>query len=532
MSEKRLTRGEFIRIVGAVGLTSLLAANDQVTPAAAQTTPAPTAAPAAGVPISGGTLIDARVYETLGIDPHSDMGTEACQKLAPMMYDCLVAPGPNLELKPQIAQKWDWSDDHTIVFTMRPGVKFSDGTPVTVDDVTYSYQRIMDPKTGAPAARYLKNVDSVSALNSTQVQFKLKSPQVSFPNDQYWSYIVPQSVKDKPQDFLKKNVIGTGPFTLQDWQPDVQMKLVRNNNYWQPGLPYLDGITIRIIKDEGTIIAGLRTGDIDLSTLEDPNNFELLKSNPNINLSLTPSNGPLFMNFNSMKPPMDDINVRQAMSQALDRNEFVKIVGAGLGSISGSIPPAFSDIFVPPDQLPFYNYDPDAAKALLQQSSMPNGFELEVLYITTLPIMKNSAELCKQFWDPIGIQCTLNGMETNVWANTISNTRDFQFTTNLDLGGPSPESIFVSMACGSDLAKFYGPCFSDMDAMVSTVSATTDPAQRKAIWKDLQVFAAQNLPNIWTFARTHVVSTQKWVQGFLPWPDKQHRGWEVVWLNK
>jgi peptide/nickel transport system substrate-binding protein len=475
--------------------------------------------------------VEARTYETTDLDPKTSLNTESGQIILPRMYETLVTSDSNLNPVAKLATTWEMIDDLTWEFKIRQGVKWHDGTDLTVEDVKYSYDIIMDEEQGHPAYRYVTDAESIEIVDNETVQFKMKAVNVRFPNQQHWSFIIPQSTADQPEDWLQTNVVGTGPFMLEEWKPDVEMKLVKNPEYWVPGRPYLDGIDMKVFPEEATSIAGLRTGEVDLCTLEDPNNFQLLVTNPNINLLLVPANGANFWCFNGDNPPMDDVKVRQAISAAVNREEVVELVGAGLGAVSGIITPAFTAVHVPPADLPFFQYDPELAKQLLSESSVPNGFKMDCLYINTLPIMKNGAQLFQTYMEAIGIEVELKGMETNVWVDTVVNTGDFHFTTNLDIGGPTPEAILDSVGCGSAIAGFYGPCFEELDAMVSKAKTTVDPTDYKDLWREIQVYVAENMPTaIWTFARTHVVATQKWVQGFTAYPDKAHRKWEDVWM--
>jgi peptide/nickel transport system substrate-binding protein len=555
--KRNLSRRDFIKIAGGASASVLLAAcGTQVTPTPIETsaplptapptavppvavppTAAPTATliptptPVAGAPKPGGTVLEARTYETPDLDPKSCLNTESGQIIMPRLYETLVTSGPTLEPVAKLATSWKIVNDKDWEFKIRQGVKWHDGTDFTVEDVKYSYDIIMDPNSGHPAVQYVSDVDSVEIVDKETMLFKMKALNVVFPNQQHWCYIVPQSLEDKPEDWLKNNALGTGPFMLESWQPDVEMILVKNPYYWKPGRPYLDKIVMKVFPEESTSIAGLRTGEVDLCTLEDPNNFQLLVTNPNLNLLLVPANGGIFWCFNGDRAPMDDVKVRQAISSAIDRQEVVNLVGAGLGAPSGAITPAFADVFVPPEEIPNYTYDVERAKQLLSESSVPNGFKMDCLYINTLPIMKNGAQLFQKFMEAIGIEVELRGMETNVWVDTVVNTGDFYFTTNLEIGGPTPEAIFKNFACGSAITGFYGPCFPELDAMVDKAGQTTDAAERKALWRDIQIKAGQLLPTAaFTFARTHVVATQKWVQGFVAFPDKAHRQWEDVWL--
>jgi len=555
--KKKLTRRDFIVAASGVSLTAVVAAcapTETPTTAPEPTSPPaptdapptavpptepppptqtliPTPTPVAGAPEPGGILVEARTYETTDLDPKTALNTESGQIILPRMYETLVTSDASLNPVPKLATSWEMVDDKTWEFKIRQGVKWHDGTDFTVDDVKYSYDIIMDEEVGHPAYRYVTDAESIEIVDKETVRFKMANVNVRFPNQQHWSFIIPQSTADKPDDWLQTNVIGTGPFMLEEWKPDIEMKLRKNPEYWIPGRPYLDGIDMKVFPEEATSIAGLRTGEVDLCTLEDPNNFQLLTTNPNINLLLVPANGGNFWCFNGDNPPMDDLKVRQAISAAINREEVVELVGAGLGAVSGVITPAFSAVHVPPQDLPYFQYDPELAKKLLSESSVPDGFKMDCLYISTLPIMKNGAQLFQKYMEAIGIEVELKGQETNVWVDTVVNTGEFQFTTNLDIGGPTPEAILDSIACGSGMANFYGPCSEELDAMVAKAKETIEPEAYKEIWREIQIYVAEFMPTaVWTFARTHVVATQKWVQGFTAYPDKAHRKWEDVWM--
>jgi peptide/nickel transport system substrate-binding protein len=551
MSEKRkksITRRDFLKAAGAASMTAALAACASPEPDVAPTKPPPTAAPpptdvpptptliptptpVAGAPKPGGTLVEGRVYETTDIDPKTSLNTESGQIILPRIYETLVTSGPTLEPVAKLATSWEMVDELTWEFKIRQGVKWHDGSDFTVEDVKYSYDIIMDPDIGHPAYRYVGDAESCEIVDDETIRFKMVNTNTRFANQQHWSFIIPASTADQPEEWLKNNAIGTGPFMLESWTPDVEMVLAKNPHYWKAGRPYLDKIIMKIFPEEATSIAGLRTGEVDLVTLEDPNNFALLVANPNVNLLLMPANGGIFWCYNEDTEPMNDVKVRQAISAAINREEVVQTIGAGLGAPSGLITPAFAEIFVPPEELPYYQYDPELAKQLLSESSVPDGFSMDCLYINTLPLMKNGAQLFQKYMEAIGIEVELRGMETNVWVDTVVTTGDFHFTTNLRIGGPTPEAILDSIACGSAIADFYGPCFEELDAMVSEAKKTTDPAAYKQLWHDIQIYVAENQPTAcWIFAPTIVVATQKWVQGFTAFPDKAHRQWEDVWL--
>ncbi len=519
-----LTRRDFLKISGATGLGASLGL----------TLPAFANASARSLlqtPVSGGTLIEGRTYEPVDLDPATTLNTEAGQIVLPRMYESLVTSSPTLQPVAKLATSWEMTDDKTWVFKIRQGVKFHDGTPLTVDDIKATYDHIVDPKSGHPAAQFVGDAE-LEIVDPETIKFTLSAPNVVFPNQQHWSFIQAKADLAKGADWMKKNVNGTGPFMLKSWQPDTQMDLVKNPNYWEEGKPYLDAITMKVFPEEASAVAALQAGQIDFLTLEDPNNYPLLQAIQGLSLLTVPANGGVFWCFNGDKAPMDDVKVRQAISTAINREEVLQLVGGGLGQVSGFITPAFEGIYTPASELPNYTYDVEKAKALLKESSQPNGFKMDCLYIDTLPLMKNGAQLFKQYMEAIGIEVELRGMETNVWVDTVVNTGDFFFTTNLEIGGPTPEAIAKGIACGSAIAGFYGPCFDELDAMVTKAAGTADPAAHTALWKDIQTFVAENLPTAaWIYARNHVVGAQSWVKDFVAYPDKAHRAFDNVWLE-
>jgi len=548
--KKNLSRRDFLRATGVASASALLAscapgetptAEPMATEVPTEVPPTqpppptptliPTPTPVAGAPEQGGTLVEARTYEVTDLDPLTSLNTESGQIVMPRIYSTLVTSGPTLEPVAQLATSWSMLDDKTWEFKIRQGVKWHDGSDFTVEDVKYSYDIIMDPDKGHPAYRYVTDAASCEIVDDQTIRFNMNIVNTRYHSQQHWSFIIPKSTEDQPEGFLKNNAIGTGPFMLESWTPDVEMVLVKNPYYWKPGLPHLDKIVMKVFPEEATSIAGLRAGEVDLVTLEDPNNFQLLMGNPNLNLLMVPASGAIFWCFNGDKEPMNDVKVRQAISTAINREEVVQLIGAGLGAPCGVITPAFGDLSVPYDELPNHTYDPERAKQLLAESSVGGGFKMDCIYINTLPLMKNGAQLFQKYMEDIGIEVELRGMETQVWVDTVVETGEFYFTTNLRIGGPTPESILDSLACGSGMANFYGPCSEEIDAMVTEAKQTTDPEAYKELWREIQVKFAEFMPNAaFIFAPTIIVATQKWVQGFTPFPDKAHRAWEDVWL--
>jgi ABC-type dipeptide transport system, periplasmic component len=157
-----------------------------------------------------------------------------------------------------------------------------------------------------------------------------------------WSSIVPREVAD-----LRRTAVGTGPFILQEWIPQSHLKARKNPDYWDKGKPYVDAVEIKIIPDEGNIVAQLRTGNIHHALLEDNKNYLLVKDDKRLTALRSPRLGFDMVNVNHGRKPYTDVRVRQALALAVDRTEILQAAASGLGSVTGPLTPAMKPWALP-----------------------------------------------------------------------------------------------------------------------------------------------------------------------------------------
>ena len=169
-------------------------------------------------------------------------------------------------------------DGKTWTFKLRRGVKFHNGRELAADDVKFTYERVLDPKVGSGGRGYFAAVESIETPDKSTVRIHTKAPSASLLAGLAgnWSAIVPRDEVEKRGD-LRRTAIGTGPFILQEWVPQSHLKARRNPDYWDKSKPVVDAIEIKVIPDEASIIAQLRTGNIHHALLEDNKNYLLVK---------------------------------------------------------------------------------------------------------------------------------------------------------------------------------------------------------------------------------------------------------------
>jgi len=355
---------------------------------------APAPPPATEQPHYGGTLTVTSVADPANLDPQQEGSLNASMVVAPAYNNLLYYDfKEGKRITPELAERWDVSPDGlTYTFKLRSGVKFHDGTPLTVDDVVFNIQRLKSPPKGVPSTLdfALVAVDKIEAAGADTIKITMKYPFAPLASyvaiDRMPMYS--RAYVEKQGD-MKRTVMGTGPFKFKSYSPGVSVELVKNDDYWVKGRPYLNGVTFFIIKDKATRLAALRTGQAKqtgrvFAALTPTEAATLKKDVPAMRFIPSPTVlGPSFF-MNLRTPPFKDQRVRQAMYLMVDRQAAVKVIAEGEGQVGNFFP--FEGWGIPRDELvklPGYRQPKDqdiaAAKKLLAEAGYPNGFPLKLL---------------------------------------------------------------------------------------------------------------------------------------------------------
>ena len=309
-------------------------------PVATQTAPA---AALAGAPKRGGRLRVSLVSDPTNLDPHTSTATTETY-VQRQVYDPLVDLDENLNPVPILAQAWEQPDPTTLIFKLRPGIKFHDGTELDAAAVKWHFERQLDPATKAFNRTLLESIKVVDAVDSTTVRLSLKEPDAALLltiANSGAGRVVPKSAFDKfGADGLVRNPVGSGPFKFVEWVQGSHITLRRNDSYWQKDLPYLDEIVFRTVPDSGVKLTELRTGNsdfIDDFLVRDANT---IKGDQAFEVLMVPGLGYVRIELNHGKPPFDNKPLRQAFAAAVNRSAIDRVVFLGSGAIAqGPIPP-------------------------------------------------------------------------------------------------------------------------------------------------------------------------------------------------
>ncbi len=270
------------------------------------------------------------------------------------------------EIVPDLAERWEISDDGlSYTFHLRDA-KFSDGSPVTAGDVAFSLTRLRDDPESAWSDPY-KNIAAIETPDQRTVIIKLAEPAAPFLASvaMFAASILPQKLVEERGEGFAENPVGAGAFRLKEWRRDEVVILERNPNYWEAGLPKLDGVEWHKIVDDNTRILKVQAGELDVALFIPFNRLAELEQSPDLNVHLDPSTRADHLVPNHTHEWLGKKNVRKAINMAIDRDAIVKLVTFGYGKPANSFLPA-GMLYHNPDNPPA-TYDPEQAKALLAE---------------------------------------------------------------------------------------------------------------------------------------------------------------------
>lgn len=475
-------------------------------------------------------LIMARAADTTGLDPHTQTAF-ASFRLLELIYEPLVNLDANLNIVPALAESWSFNDDATaLTMNLRHGVTFHDGSAFTSEDVVATFNRILDEATGAAARANYANIASINTPDDYTVVFNLSQPDVPLLAALATTNAAIANKEDIESGAIATVANGTGPFKLVNWTPDQTTTLAANENWWGDG-PKVDGIEIRIIPDETSILAALRAGTIDFALLNDPLVATLLNGDPTIQLNAVPAIAYHVLQLRAAEPPLDKLEVRQAISCAIDRQEVLDTASLGEGKVTGPLTmPSFA---LPTDELFCYQKDLAHARELMAQAGMQDGFTLKVIAANDEPptAISEAQSIQAQLAD-INITVEIEPLELGVYVDRWL-AGDFEAAIALNGGRPDPYTMYARYwQSTGNLNNVAGYSDATLDDLMARGRTETDPAARYEIFSEFQKHLTEMAPWVWLYVGYEYTAQQPYVTGFVPSPTDSLLGLTQTELNR
>ena len=496
-------------------------------------------AEAQSAPVRGGKLLYGRYADSLFLDGvQTELNVDIWVLCS--IYDTLLLPSSDgLGLRPGLATQWNWSDDGKILTVkLRPGVKFSDGTPMTAQDVQWSLNRARDPKQGAWNS-LLASVATIDIADPSTVVLNLKHPDPTLlpvlatfntgilPAAQFMA-AAGETLDEKAKAFAEKP-IGTGPFMLTEWQRGVVMKLARNPYHWRMApdgkpFPYLDALEFPVIPDDATRLLKLKAGELTGCEFVPYARVAELKGNPDLDMQLWASTKINYLTMN-VRPklkdgsdnPLSNVKVRQALNHAVNKDALIAITTRGLGKPMKSMMSAATPLM--DGNTPPYPYDLAKAKALLAESGVATGFDLSCMTLAGSADEISNMTAIQQMFAAIGVRLKIEQLD-NATRNARYKSADFQMRNALwtdDLTDPSEIASYILYS--PTVQSLHSGWKDDhVDELFLASQQELDPAKRKAQYKEMQDLYKAAAPMLFMYELPYPVAFRKHAKGFRQIP--------------
>ena len=430
-----------------------------------------------------------------------------------LIYSALLQVTPQMDYTPDLATKWDTPDDKTIIFHLKPGVKFQDGRPLTAKDVKWTYDSVMDAKFVTPKKSGYAAVDHIEAPDDQTVIFRLKEPNPGI-FDNLNLGIVPTG---SDTTVFKTKPIGAGPYRVVEFRPDERLVLEAFDG-WHEGAPKIKHVTVRIIPDATTMVLEMRRGTVNFEINQIPfENVAEFEKSSDFKVVKTPGSVYQYLAFNMRDPILAKREVRQAIAYAIDRGRIVRDIQRGYATPTDSM---FAlGHWARPDNLPTYPYDPAKAKQLLQKAGYGSGVKL--LFKTSTDAEANSrAEVIQQMLKDVGITMQIQSNETSTFLADIQkgNFQLYSFSRN---GIQDPDFYYIIFFSknippeGQNRGFYNNP---RVDQLILQGRSTFDRAKRKPIYAEIQRIAQEDLPYVSLYLQTNVTIMRNNIDGYVQYP--------------
>lgn len=469
--------------------------------------------------------------------------TTTVNNMVDYFYETLVdvetAPG---EIKPKLATRWQISRDGlTYTFTLRPGVRFHDGTPMDAAAVKFTIERLLDPRVRNPNRHLYAAIKAVDTSGDLAVRLSLSQPSpilLASLGTTTAAIISPAAVQRAGDRFSVAPVgAGTGPYLFKEWRRGDSITVERNAAYWGQK-PSFEEVQFRVVPDAGTRLTQLLAGDVHMAMLPPAPDVKGLRKNPRVTVVEAATDRTVFLVLNNQWGPFKDVRVRQAMNYAINKKAILASVLFDLGTVSVSpCPPMmFGGMPVQGDGWPF---NPIKAKQLLAEAGYKDGFEVNFFAPTGRYIQDfQFAQAIGAQLRNVGIRANVSTMDWPSYVGMILTPPDRTRVQMIVLGWAWP----VLDCDGALYGQFHsgvahpptglGPAYyknDKVDQLLTEARSTIDLTKRKALYKEAQETIWNDAPWVFLWTQKWYVATVKNLEGVKVTPIEKWHAIYATW---
>ncbi len=481
----------------------------------------------------GNDLIIAELSDAQSLDPHGSNDVQS-SNVQSNIYETLVVRDTNGDLAPGLAESWTQVDDLTWEFKLRTGVTFHDGETFNAEAVKKTFDRVLDPDVASPRAFLYEMVTEVKVIDETTVQFVTEypfSPLLAHLTHNGGGIISPKAIDAdyaamtgdvKAGSIIgTTNPVGTGPFVFDSWTPGTELKLVKNDNYWDTPA-HVDSVTFKVVPESATRVAEIQSGNAHIIGTVEPIQVANVNASGVATVDETPSSSLTYIGFNTQKEPFNNPLVRQAISKAIDRQALVDGIYEGFGiQANGPLSP---DIFGYTEDLTSMEYNIEEAKALLAEAGYEDGFSTTI-WTNDNPARRDVATVLQQGLKELGIEVEIEMLEWGAYLDKTAAGEHDMFilgwsnaTGDADYG---LYALFHSSQHGEPGNRaFYTNA--KVDELLDAGRREADQAAREGIYKEAMQLLTDDAPMAFVLHPSILTGVANNVSGFTVTSDSMY----------
>ncbi|WP_018249078.1 ABC transporter substrate-binding protein [Orenia marismortui] len=485
----------------------------------------------------GGTLIYGRGGDSVGLDPANVTDGESL-KVTMQLFDTLVDyEEGSTKVIPSLAKSWEASEDGLVwTFHLEEGVKFHDGTDFNAEAVVFNFERWMNKNHpyhqgefeywGYMFGGFPGLLNKVEAVDEYTVKITLNKKSAPFISNLAMAPFAissPTAVKKYGEDYFK-HPVGTGAFKFKEWKRGDRIELVRNEEYWK-GKAYLEGIVFRSIPDNTARFMELQSGTIDMMDGVNPNSVPQVKSDNKLKLTLRPSMNVGYLAMNFDKKPFDNKLVRKAINHAINKEEIIQALYAGLAEpAKNPLPPSLWGYNEDVDK---YEYNPEKAKELLAEAGYPDGFKTTLWAMPVprpyMPQPKLIAQAIQADLKKIGVQAEIKSYDWGTYLDKVGNGEHDMCLMGWTGDNGDPDNFLYVLLDKDNAVKgsagnyaFYRS--DELHDLLIKAQTTMNRAERTKLYKEAQEVVHEDAPWVPMAHSTPPIALKNKIENYVPSP--------------
>lgn len=478
--------------------------------------------------------------EPASLDPHK-VESDVEFNIISDLFDGLVSVSPAGEIQPRLAEKWENKDNTVWTFHLRPGITWSDGTPITAEDIVWSWQRLVDPKTASPYASYpgsmriVNGTDiaegkkapeslGVKAINDSTLEVTLTQPNAAFLAMLAHPSLVPIDKVlvgrfgdkwTKPEHF-----VSSGAYKLSQWVVNERIVAVRNPKYWDNEHTVINKVTYLPISSEAADVNRYKAGEIDIVYTVPINQFAQLKKTLGSELDVSPQLATYYYQFNTTRPPFNDARVRKALNLALDKDIIAdKVLGQGQRPAWLISQPDIGGVKLQNPDYASWPMDKRIAEAkkLLAEAGFNDSHALSfnLLYNTSESHQRIAIAASSMWKKNLGVEAKLQNQEWKTMLDTM-HTHNFDAVRYAWIADYDDAATFLNTFRTGDSQNTTQYSNPDYDRALVNAAKSKTAEERGKFYQQAEDLLGRDVPAIpvYHYVRTHLV--KPWVGGFTP----------------